>query len=222
MKMSTRFACSCFLFLPAFAKTPLTPEGIWKKIADSDNIVTFVREYSSKPTVAFRGEGLFDIPVLNVVETIVDTEKFKDWMTETVEMKVIRQTSEFDWLIYDRVPVPFPFKDRDFVITFNININSEQKSVKIIEKSVEDESTPPLDCCVRGYVENSTYEIEPREDGKKSLVKMVVEFDPAGNLPNWLVKPFLKDTARKTLVALRDQSLKGVSAPHPKIRKLLE
>lgn len=209
------------LFFPAFASTPTTVEGTWKQINDSDNIVTFVRENSSKSTAAFRGEGLFDASVLQVVETIVDVEKFKDWMTEIVDMNVIRQKSEFDWLVYSRVPVPFPFRDRDFIILFNIDINPVLKSVKIIEKSVDDAASPPRDCCVRGHVESSNYEIEPREGGK-SLVKLEVEFDPAGNLPTWLVKAFLKDTARKTLVALRDQSIKGVSAPHTKIRSLLE
>lgn len=225
MKISAKTFCHIIVvsFFLSFmtAKGETDSESDWKKLSDEDNITTFVRKDRSSTSVAYRGEAIINAPVVKVVETVIDIEKFKDWMTQSVDMRVLKKISEVDWIIYDRVPVPFPFQDRDFVVSFRIDVDSKTKSVRLVEKSIDDPLYPPDKCCVRGNLIRSVYDVEPREEGK-SYLKIEVEFDPKGNLPTWLVRAFLKDTARKTLTAIRTQVLKDVSARNEKLQELLK
>lgn len=209
----------CAVFLSGAVATD--SDSNWEKIADKDQFATFVRRELGTSFVAYRGEGIIAAPVERVAETIFDVEHFRDWMPRNEDMHVLKKTSDFDWIVYDRVPVSFPFQDRDFVVHFNVAVDRVKKSVRLTETSIEDPAYPPNNNIVRGWLQKSVYDLAPDEGGKSTYIQVEVEFDPRGNLPKWLVKAFLRDSLRKTLMALREQTLRNVAPTNAKLSELL-
>lgn len=188
----------------------------WVLNSDEDGISTYRMEPAPESAIAFRGEGIIDAPIAKVVSVLVDVNKLIDWLPDTAEIRVLKQISPTDWLIYDRASVPFPFKDRDYLIQFHIEIDPILQTATLTEKSVTDPAYPPLKY-VRGNIIRSVYTIESRKEGSQTFVRLELEAEPGGDIPIWLVRTFSKESPRKMLKALIKQATKSEVTIDPKV-----
>ena len=92
--------------------------------------------------------------------------------------------------------------DRDYVLQVNGEVDSRARVLTARIHSVEMESKPPKDCCVRATVFETYYRFEAIPGMGKTRVAVEVHTDPKGWIPTWLVNIVQKNWPRKTLTNL--------------------
>jgi hypothetical protein len=193
----------------------------WQKIDDSDGIVVYRREVPGSDVIAFKGEGVVNAPPVRVASVVFDTSRATEWIDSLVEARVVRRTSDTEYVEYDHFAMPFVIKDRDFVTLNRMEYDPARKTITIRLRSVSDPAAPATSH-VRGTVISSTFVLTPTADGKATLVSGDVHCDPAGAIPKWLVNMFQKDWPHTTLQKLRAQVAKPNIVENAAVRRLVE
>jgi len=191
----------------------------WEKIRDKDGITVYRSAVPGTAVVAFKGEGRVEAPLLRVAHVIIDPSRGTEWVASLAESRVLRRTSPFEFLEYDRFSMPLFVKERDFVSKVTVEPDVSRRTVVVRFVSVEDAAMPPNTRCVRGQLVRSVFELS--EDGPGATrVRAEILCDPRGSLPKWLVNFFQKSWPVDTLQALRRQSVRPDVTDHPGLRAL--
>ena len=204
-----------------FAKTDAGADPPWTKIDDSDGIAVYKREIPGSDVIAFRGEALVNAPLVRVASVVFDTSRSTEWIDDLKEARVVRRTSDFEYVEYDHFGTPFVMKDRDFVTSNKMEWDPATKTITVRMRSVTDPLAPPTSY-IRGELVSSTFTLTPTADGKATRVAGDVHCDPRGSVPKWIVNYFQKDWPHATFVKLRTQVAKANIVDSPAIKKLVE
>ena len=130
----------------------------WEKIRDKDGITVYRSAVPGTAVVAFKGEGRVEAPLLRVAHVIIDPSRGTEWVASLAESRVLRRTSPFEFLEYDRFSMPLFVKERDFVSKVTVEPDVSRRTVVVRFVSVEDAAMPPNTRCVRGQLVRSVFE----------------------------------------------------------------
>jgi len=202
----------------AFAGTEELFRGAeWEKVSDRDGIVVSRWERPGADLFAFKAEAVVDSPIAKVANVILDTDRQKEWVPNLGEARRVREISPTSRVQYLHIETPFVVKDRDFVVKGQAEYKPEEPSLFLHFASTEDEAAPPTNK-VRGEIHASSYRLEPIEGGAKTRVTLLVNVDPKGTVPRWIVNLFQKSFPRQTLKALRKQASRDDVGEHPAVK----
>ncbi|HEY8077877.1 MAG TPA: START domain-containing protein [Labilithrix sp.] len=193
----------------------------WTKIDESDGITVYKREIPGSDVIAFRGEATVNAPLVRVASVVFDTSRATEWIDDLKEARVVRRTSDFEYVEYDHFGTPFVMKDRDFVTANKLEWDAATKTMTIRMHSVTDPNARETSY-VRGELVSSTFTLTPTPDGKATRIAGDVHCDPKGSVPKWIVNYFQKDWPHATFVKLRTQVAKANIVENPAIKKLVE
>ncbi len=190
----------------------------WEKIADTDGIAVFKKEFQDSPMLAFKGEGVIEAPLLRVASVLVDVSRATEWMENLEEARILREVSLTEYIVYNHIGTPIVLKDRDFVTLNKLEFDAEKKQFAIRVHSVEDASAPKTPY-VRGELIGSSFVLTSIDGGSRTHVTAEIHADPKGSVPKWIVNLFQKGWPYHTINRLRAQSSKNDIQDHPLLKE---
>jgi hypothetical protein len=191
----------------------------WEPHSNENGIESFTGEVPGSDFVAFKGAGAVDAPIAKVANVLIDTTRHGEWVPSFGGMRIVRDVSENEKIIYRHVLTPFIIDDRDFVV--KVRVHKEEASGHLLFDftSVEDPDAPERDGKVRAVLHSSGYRMWPIDGGRRTMVIFTIHVDPKGDVPAWIVNLFQTGYARTNLENIRRQAAKADVAEHPRIHE---
>ena len=208
------------LLLPLVAAADPPSPAPWEKLGEKDGIVSYRREIPGSPTIAIKGEGMVDAPILRVASVVLDTKRLHEWTDSLRVARRIRTVSQTEYVEYDHIATPFILTDRDFVVETKIELDGPRKRITLQMHSVSDPAAP-VTSFVRGELFASTYVLTSVDHGRRTSMVADVHADPKGAIPKWIVNHYQKSWAYDTIVHLRAQVRKPDVEDAPELRATL-
>ena len=179
----------------------------WKTLRKERGIVISQREEPGRDLPSFKGVGLVEASMYECLAVLRDGKRRKQWMTKSGKTMILKRKSVFEAVSYQQTLAPFPVSDRDVVMHTQVYLRKQPQEMiatfngiswtdKVPGVNRDDYVLMPY---LRGY-----WRLIPKGDNQTEVTYMV-NTDPGGLLPKFLIKRITKDVPFWTLVGMRKQ-----------------
>jgi hypothetical protein len=165
-------------------------EPKWELSTEDNGIKIYGRKKADSEIREMKAEGVVDATPQEIWKAIRDYDNYKTAMPYTEEAKVLkREDGDKTILFYSRLNTPLVDR-RDYIL--KIVDESDWKDGKGYFKSTwkaandQDALMPVNKDVVRVRVNDGYWNLEPREEGKKTFVTYYIFTSPGGSIPNFI------------------------------------
>lgn len=202
----------CVLLLAA-GWSAQASERQWESLGDTDGVEVSRADVEGTKLYAFKGDTVMEAPPGAVLYALLDNQHRIEWVARLVENRVLVQSNEFDYVIYQAFDLPTPFSDRDYVYRGQATEDPETGVVTLAMQSVEHPDAPET-VGVRAELVDSRYRLTPIDGGERTRVEVEIVTDPRGMMPAWLVNLIQRSWPSDTLNGLRGELSKSYAGIH--------
>jgi len=160
------------------------------------------RETPGKNHLEFRGRGVINAPIVNIMSAIADPVSRKEWIEGCLEVKVLKQINDKEAIFYYAQAAPWPLKDRDYIARSKFIVDEKRKWVHIKVRSIKFKGGPKRNRQRMPFL-FAKWSLKPIKKGKASWVEFWVQADPGGIIPTWIANIVTKKVPYKTMMKLR-------------------
>jgi hypothetical protein len=188
-----------FFFLP-FASSSHEP-GIWVLAKQQDGVKIFSRNSEHSKFDDIKVEA--DLPgnITQMASILKDVAKYSEWAYATKTCVLIKKISDNDFIYYSEIDVPWPATNRDLYARCKITFNQNTNSFKLIAEAIKDYAPEKKDI-VRIPLSKGTWNVSALSD-KMIHVEYILELDPGGTVPAWLLNLFSTKGPLETFANLK-------------------
>jgi len=179
-------------------------ESGWTVLAEEDGIVVTSRASEKSPLPVFRGIGVVEASVVEVLAVVLDAGRHHEWVFSCSDSSLIEQTTETTGIIYNRTATPWPVPDRDVVLDSEVEPIDGEREILVRFFATEHAQRPPEDGVVRMTYLRGHYHLWDEGQGR-TRVEYQVDSDPGGRLPTWLATRGTREMPLESLRGLRAQ-----------------
>ena len=196
------YMCSaCFAQVNAAGEAPFSNLD-WEEV-HSDKLVTiYTAPVEGFRVKAFRAVSVYDATLQQMVAVLTDLDHFPDWLDGTVEAKVLENKGKRQQLCYYVNNFPYPFKDREGIILQSIT-EMDNGEVSVSVEALRDANLINQKLVGVRHFHGGWIVREVAEQGSSGRPKVEltyqIHFDPAGNVPRWVVNLLLIDSPKKSM-----------------------
>lgn len=187
--------------------TARADEAGWERDTTEAGIVVSTRSEAGRGLPVFKGVGVVDANLYEVLAVLDDIGHFTEWLASCSDARLIKKIGEFERLEYNRTGAPWPVSDRDVVLRSTVEASTEKREVWARFQSVTLPGRGPIDGVVRMPRLRGFYHMQAIDEGH-TRVTYQIDADPGGMLPDWLVKQTSRRLPIDTIVGLRKQTRK--------------
>ncbi|WP_430411117.1 START domain-containing protein [Kordia sp.] len=194
--MKIYIAIFSFLFF-----TPLFAQKEWSLKKDKDDIQIYTKSIDSSKIKAYKVEMVVETSLDKVKSIITDGDQLHVWNYKAIDSKLLKKTSESEYLIWMALDLPWPLRNRDVVISLSLHrISKDVLRIDIIAASDQYEIQ-------EDYLRITTFEGYWLLEQKDTMVKITHQMhgDPSGNLPSWFINSTIAKAPYNNFVALRER-----------------
>ena len=185
------------------------PDEGWQQTGKSDGITVSSREKKDSKVLEMRAVALIDAPPAAVWHTVRNYDHFQETMPYVETGKVLARESN-DQVIYFYGVVDTPLgSKRDYIIKLVNETPDDGSGAYKVSWTASEKGPAPKDGFVRVTLNDGSWTLEPREDGRKTWVTYYVYTDPGGSIPNWIINRGNATAVAKVLKAVRETTLKA-------------
>ena len=160
----------------------------WVLKQDKDGIKVYTKDLENSSFKAVKTVCIIDASLTKLTAVLLDINSSKDWVYATKSCTVIKQASPSELFYYSEVNIPWPVNNRDFIVRLKVAQDAKTKVV-----TVEGENKPTLlpekKNIVRIQQCYSKWIIVPQTNGQVKI-EYVLQVDPGGMVPAWLINLF--------------------------------
>jgi hypothetical protein len=140
---------------------------------------------------AARASGIVNAPAKAIFAACFFTTKEAAQKTdnELLDWKIVKTINDNTVVLYTGHSTPIGVTNRE-----NLNVrgwDEENGTIYVYTQSINDPEVPTVDGRVRSVVHVSGWIIEPLEDGSKCKVTRVMQLDPKGSIPSFVVNAYI-------------------------------
>jgi hypothetical protein len=172
--------CSCILII---AVIQLHGQDPCKLKKDQDSIRVYTCHTDTSKFKSIIAEFTINSTLDQLSRVILDVEGYTKWQYNTVEAKVIKNTSENEKIYHTVIEAPWPVTDRDMVV--NIKVNRIHDREMTITTESKTGIIPVSDGFVRVLSSRGAWMVK-QINKNRLLVKYTMQIDPGGSVPVWL------------------------------------
>ena len=180
----------------------------WVLKQDKDGIKVYTKDLENSSFKAVKTVCIIDASLTKLTAVLLDINSSKDWVYATKSCTVIKQASPSELFYYSEVNIPWPVNNRDFIVRLKVAQDAKTKVV-----TVEGENKPTLlpekKNIVRIQQCYSKWIIVPQTNGQVKI-EYVLQVDPGGLVPAWLINLFATKGPFESFKNLRLQVKKPV------------
>jgi len=132
---------------------------------------------------------------------LLDVNKYTEWAYATRKSELIKQLGPGKLIYYSEIEVPWPATDRYFYALFELIKDPGGGSMQVISSSILYEAPVPKDLVKVPYSKGSW---SVTQSSKKSIhVDYILELNPGGSLPAWILNLFSSKGPLETFENIR-------------------
>jgi hypothetical protein len=190
-----------FLFLPLAGSLPAQHNWVVKK--EKDNIKISGRHSDRSRFDDLRVE--MDLPgnIYQLADILIDVQKYTQWSYATKKSEVVKRISPIKLIYYSEMSVPWPATNRDFYAGFEETIDAASRSLKVVSYGMKDYKPPAKDL-IRIPYSRAVWNISTISD-KIIHLDYILEFDPGGSVPVWILNLFATKAPMETFSNLKQK-----------------
>jgi hypothetical protein len=113
----------------------------------------------------------------------------------------MRKVNENELIYYAEVGTPWPAANRDYYADIKISFNPANRSMNVVSVSMKDFQPAKKDL-VRIPMSRGSWTVTTQQDTKIHL-QYIVEVDPGGAVPAWILNSFATKAPMETFSALK-------------------
>jgi hypothetical protein len=163
------------------------PAQDWKLKKENDQIKVYTAETPNSPFKSVRVECTVKGNFSRVIAVLYDVDHHKDWVFNTKYSKLLKKVADNELIYYSEVSAPWPSSNRDFIAHLRIVQPAPNKVV--IASHAEPGFVPEKSGIVR--IKSSAAAWTMTSSGDNVKIDYIVQFDPAGSVPAWLINMFI-------------------------------
>lgn len=175
----------------------------WILKSNKDGIRTYSGKAAGSKINAVKVESVFPASLAQFIAVILDVKSYDNWIYNSKSTRLVKQVSPEELYYYSEVVFPWPAANRDFVSHVVVHQDPVSKKVSIDAKNVTGwVSTKPT--IVRITHSAAKWTLTPLAKNQV-IVEYILQVDPGGDLPAWLINPFASKGVIETFKNLRVQ-----------------
>lgn len=203
---SLRVAAVCALVLFVGGGAALAAEE-WKVIDKTDEGYEIAsREVAGQEVPTMRGRGVLNADVLQVLAVLLDAPRTKEWAEGATWTKVLEQQGILATLLHTYSDLKWPVSDRDAITRAKLIVLKPGEAYELA-MTAEPNALPEMDGVVRIKRSDVHFVLKKQGEGKV-WVEYMVDADPGGRLPKWLIRWASKSIPGDTLRKLQERAVK--------------
>jgi hypothetical protein len=172
----------------------------WKLAKSGNNISVYTRQAEGSNIKEFKAVTTVTAKIENVDKLIENVVDYPNWQLNVNEVKILKQISSTEKIIYYTSEIPWPIEDRDIVIHSKKVIDEDNTiTYKLTSKSDFYDIKKEF---IRIKDARGSWQLKPIGN---NAVEITYHFygDPGGSLPGWVINMFIVDGPYNTFVNLR-------------------
>ena len=192
-----------------------TAQG-WLVLRRESGIVVSQREERGRELPSFKGTGLVNASMYKILAILRDGNRRKEWMSKSGRTMVLQRKSVFEAISYQQTLAPFPVSDREVIMHTQVYLRDEPHEMIATFNGIKwSKSIPGVDrddFVWMPYLKGYWRLVSKGKD--KTEVTYMVNTDPGGLLPNFLINRITRDLPYWTLIGLRQQAKRSKGRYH--------
>jgi hypothetical protein len=177
-------------------------QGEWILKSDKDEIKTFSRSIADSKLNAVKIETVFAGSLSQFVSVLQDVGSYDKWVYGSRSTRLLKEVSPSELFYYSEVDFPWPTADRDFVSHVVISHDAQTHTVRVNAKNVQG-LVPVKPKIVRIERSSGEWTITTLAKGRIK-VEYILQVDPGGDLPAWIINSFSSKGVVETFKNLRE------------------
>ncbi len=170
---------------------------------DKEGIKVYTKNLENSPFKAVKTVCIIDASLSRLTAVLLDINRSTDWVYATKKCNLLKQTTPAELIYYSEVEVPWPVSNRDFIIKLKVSQDEKTKAVTIVGEN-QPAYLPEINNIVRIVQCASKWVIIPLGKGQVK-VEYVLQVDPGGSIPSWLINMFATKGPYESFKDLRKQ-----------------
>jgi START domain len=186
-------------------KSPVFGQGNWALLKEKDGIKVSSRPASGSQFNDIRVE--VDLPgnIDQLKSILMDVSHYKEWSYATKKSVLIKKLAAYKLIYYTEIEVPWPATNRYFYANLELKEDSLGSSIQVLAINLPDYLPAPKDL-VQMLFTKGTWNIST--NSKKSIhVDYILELNPGGSLPAWVLNLFSTKGPMETFENIRQKMI---------------
>ncbi len=198
--MCAKWLGSLFFLVFIYSKAGAQQDWVLKK--DKDGIQVYEAKNDNTSFKSVKAECTMTATLSRVAAVLSDIDHHNEWVYGVKAARIVQRVNEAQFFYYSEVSAPWPVSNRDFIIDFSMT--QPAPAILSITSHAVPDMLPEQPGLVRIRNSMSQWTITSTGDNNVKVVYMI-QFDPAGSVPSWIVNMFIADGPYKTFKNLRER-----------------
>ncbi|MFT3935166.1 MAG: START domain-containing protein [Chitinophagaceae bacterium] len=190
-------------FILLFCSITAKAQQDWQLKQDKEGIKVYTRLMENSPLKAVKTVCTINTSLSVLTAVLLDIKNTPDWVYATKSINVLKQISPSELIYYSEIQIPWPVSNRDFIVLLEVTQDPKTKAVSVIGYNKPD-LAPEVKSVVRIKRSYSKWLVTPLGNGQVKI-EYVLEVDPGGTIPAWLINMFATKGPFETFKSLREQ-----------------
>ncbi len=182
----------------------------WTLKVNKQDISVYTKTQDNSDLKAIKVECVLNTTLSGMVAVIMDVNAGAGWVYSTKSSVLLKQVSPSELYYYSEVSLPWPISNRDFIAHLKAAQDPVTKTV-IINGPTIDNYVPVKENIVRVKKSSGRWVLKPY-NANHIKVEYVLETDPGGSLPAWMVNLFVTKGPFETFKKLKEELKKPAYA----------
>jgi len=194
------FLAGCIIFLMTLSSLA---QPDWQLKQDKDGIQVYTKNIDNAKLKAVKVVTTINTSLTSLTAVLMDVEGSKDWVYATKSISLLKQISPAALIYYSEIEIPWPASNRDFIVEIRASQDEKTKAITV-DGFNKPAYLPENKNIVRIKQSYSRWLITPLQRGQVKI-EYVLQVDPGGNIPVWLINLFATKGPLETFKKLREQ-----------------
>jgi hypothetical protein len=187
----------------------------WRVLEQERGITVSARDEPGRELPTLRGQGVIEGDVLLILAIVLDAPGSTEWAEGADEVKIVKTIDPRTHVIYTRTDTPWPVSDRDMYMMRKTEVIKPGEEFKLQVECMRGEKE--REDVIRIYDCDSHFVLK-KVDATHTSIDYMVNVDPRGSLPKFLIKWASRKVPFDTLINLEEFAKKA----RPKYQKDME
>jgi hypothetical protein len=195
-------------FILFFISATAFSQNDWSLRTDKEGIKVYTKNLENSPYKAVKTVCTIDASLSRLTAVLLDINSTKDWVYATKTCTVLKQPSQSELYYHSELSIPWPVSNRDFIVRLIVSQDAATKAVTVLGEN-QPNYLPENKSVVRIQQSYSKWVIMPLQNGKVQI-EYVLQVDPGGSVPAWLINMFATKGPFESFQKLRMQVKKNI------------
>jgi hypothetical protein len=191
------------LWLLSLCVTGVAQDKGWKLHSEKDGVQVFTQPVSNSAFKAVKAVGVVETSLSRIAYVLMDVKTTKEWVYGTKVCTLLKQMTPADLIYYSEVDLPWPASNRDFIIRITLTQDPVTKVMTIVAENMPKYITEK-NGIIRIQRSSGLWYITPI-DADHVRVEYILQVDPGGWIPAWLVNIVASTGPYQSFIGLRKQ-----------------